>query len=177
MKSQLKITDLYYLFPLIYSHTPLLRAELLYSETSLFQWTGEARMIMPILYFNKASAATSVATRTLYADELQCSIQIKYIFIHIYFYITLYKKGNHILSDISSSWRVTPSSSSWVYHKGGLCRGCHHWRTMREGGKTRVWYILVCKVSHNYFVKWYSWFSVVLNGQLSMLSLPSHSQC
>ena len=31
-----------------------------------------------------------------YADELQCSIPIKYIFIHIYFYIMLYKKRNYI---------------------------------------------------------------------------------
>ena len=32
----------------------------------------------------------------LYADELQCSIPIKYIFIHIHFYITLYKKRSNI---------------------------------------------------------------------------------
>ena len=46
----------------------------------------------------------------------------------------------------------------------------------QRGGEKWVWYLLVCTMSHYYFAPCYFWFGMVLNGQFSMLFLPSNSQ-
>lgn len=68
------------------------------------------------------------------------------------------KKGILFLSGISFSWRISLSTFSWVYSKESLHHRCH----MQERGRDWAWYLSVCKVSEDYFIKCYSWVFKVL---------------
>lgn len=63
----------------------------------------------------------------LCADELQCSIPIKDVFIHIHFYITLYKERNYISArhflKVEKFLPVSPGSSVRAAHVMVLITG------------------------------------------------------
>lgn len=87
------------------------------------------------------------------------------------------RKGILLQSDIFLSQKITPSGFSWVYSKGSLYRGCHHWGNtgVSEGARRGFsiyqfakCHILFCKVLFLVFCgsKWSVFYAV-----------PSNSQC